>query len=123
MRPAEPTLFVLGHDEAGALRCTRMQVPLRSSRVEIFNQFNDEHLPTGQYSGNAFAGKLVFPIDAFSANHALFVKLERRGWFFDEAGWLELPSAEHSEPLTAEVASVEPGFVPAPNIDNFVPLR
>jgi LmbE family N-acetylglucosaminyl deacetylase len=123
MRPAEPTLFVLGHDEAGALRCARMQVPLRSSRVEIFNQFTAEHLATGHYSGNAFSGKLVLSIDAFSANHVLFVKLDRRGWFFDEAGWLELPAAVHPGPIVAEAFAAEQPWVPAEKIDNVVALQ
>jgi hypothetical protein len=100
-----------------------MQVPLRSSRVEIFNQFTAEHLATGQYSGNAFSGKLVLSIDAFSANHALFVKLDRRGWFFDEAGWLELPAAVHSELVVADACTAEQPWVPGEKIDNVVALE
>ena len=123
MRSRRPALFILGRDEAGTLRCARMQVPLRSSRVGIFNQFNNEQVAAGQYSGNAFAGELVFPIDAFSANHALFVKLERRGWFFDEAGWLELPAAVHSEPIVAEAFAAEQPGVPSEKIGNVMALQ
>src|SRR5436853_786810 len=71
LRPTESTLFVLGYDEAVALRCVRMQIPLRSSRVEIFDAGNNEQL-AALYSGDAFTGELVVPIDAFSLNHALF---------------------------------------------------
>ena len=116
MRPSKLALFILGHDEGGGLRCARIQIPLCSSDVEIFDQVNDEQLATGQYSGDACAGELVVPINAFSPNHAVFVKLERRGWFFDEAGWLELPAAVHSEPVAAEAFAAE-------KIDNVVTLR
>ena len=125
VRPRKPALFILGHDEAVGLRCARMQVPHRSLRVEIFDQVNDQQLAAGHYSGDAFTGDLVVPIDAFSPNHALFVKLKRRGWFFDQAGWLELPPAVvHSEPVAAEAFVTEQSpWVPAEKIDNVVALQ
>ena len=123
MRPRKPALFILGHDEAGMLRCARMQVPLRSSDLEIFDQVNDEQLPTGQYSGDACAGELVVPINAFSLNHTVFVKLERRGWFFDEAGWLELPAAVDSEPVDAETFAAEQPWVLTEKIDKIAALE
>ena len=121
MVPKQPTLFILGHDEAGALRCARMQVPVRSSCVEMFDCITDERLDVGRYHGDAFSGELAIPVDIFSPVDTLFVKLERRSWFFDEAGWLELPPAERSEPLATEVSSADYAYVPAPNTDNFVP--
>lgn len=123
MCPRKPALFILGHDEVGALRCARMQVPLRSSRVEIFDQANDEQFAVGRYSGDAFAGELAIPVGIFSPVHALFVKLERRGWFFDEAGWLELPAAVHPGPLPGEAFTAEQPWVPADKIENVVALR
>ena len=88
----------------------------------MFDWATDARLDAASYRGNAFAGELVAPIDAFSPNHALFVKLERRGWFFDEAGWLELPAAVHSEPVAAETFAAEQPWVLAEKIDNLVPL-
>ncbi len=99
MRTAQPALFVLGHDKAGALRCLRMQLPVRSSRVEVFDCVTDQRLCTARYRGHAFAGELAVPIDIFSPRDPLFVKLERRSWFFDEAGWLEIPATVHPEPV------------------------
>jgi LmbE family N-acetylglucosaminyl deacetylase len=122
MLPKQPMLFILGHDEAGTLRCARMQVPVRSSCVEMFDCVTDERLDAGRYHGDAFLGEVAIPIDIFSPADTLFVKLERRSWFFDEAGWLELPPAEHFEPLGAEVSSADYAYVPAPNTDIFVPL-
>ena len=93
MRIPEPALFVLGHDEAGGLRCLTMRVPARSSPAEMLDSGTLEPVAVAQYRGNAFTSELAIPINIFSPAHALFVKLERRSWFFDEAGWLEVPSA------------------------------
>jgi LmbE family N-acetylglucosaminyl deacetylase len=123
MRPTEPTLVVLGHDEIGALRCARMRLLVRSSDVQMFDWVTDERLGAARYSGDAFAGELVVPIDVFSPNHSLFVKLERRGWFFDEAGWLELPAVVHSEPVAAEAFAGEQPWLPAEKIDNVGALQ
>jgi LmbE family N-acetylglucosaminyl deacetylase len=94
MRLSEPTLFVLGRDEAGASRCVTMCVPARSSRVEMVDSASLDHVARAQYCGNAFAGQLTIPVSIFSSAYAIFIKLERRSWFFDEAGWLEIPPAE-----------------------------
>jgi LmbE family N-acetylglucosaminyl deacetylase len=107
MRTSEPTLFVLGRDKAGEVRCATMRVPARSSRVELLDSVTSHRIAMARYRGNAFSGELAVPVSIFSSGHAIFVKLERRSWFFDEAGWLEvLPvrSGETAEPVrdTAE---------------------
>ena len=94
MRVSEPALFVLGRGEAGALRCVTMRVPARSSRVEIRDSASLDHVAGARYYGNAFAGQLTIPLSIFSSVSAIFVKLERRSWFFDEAGWLDIPPAK-----------------------------
>jgi LmbE family N-acetylglucosaminyl deacetylase len=99
MRTAQPALFLLGHDETGALCSLRMQVPVRSSHVEVFDCVTGQQLCTARYRGHAFAGELAVPIDIFSPRDPLFVKLERRSWFFDEAGWVEVPATARSETI------------------------
>lgn len=98
MRMTDPALFVLGRDEGGALRCATMRVPARSSLVEMLDSASLDCVAKAQYCGNAFAGQLTIPLNIFSSASAIFVKLERRSWFFDEAGWLEIPPAE-SRPI------------------------
>jgi hypothetical protein len=106
MRMSEPALFVLGRDKAGALRCLTMRVPGRASRVEMLDSASPGSVPEVKYSGNAFAGQLTIPVRNFLAASPIFVKLERRSWFFDEAGWLEVPPAKSRpipEPQRGEV--------------------
>ena len=111
MRMSEPTLFVLGRDEAGALRCVTVRIPARSSRVEILDSASLDCIAKAHYCGNAFAGRLTIPISIFSSASAIFVKLERRSWFFDEAGWLEIPPAESQPIPDPQRDEVEAGVV------------
>jgi LmbE family N-acetylglucosaminyl deacetylase len=99
MRMSEPALFVLGRDEAGAVRCATMRVPARSAGAEMLDSASLDDVAEAQYCGNAFAGQLTIPVAIFSSASAIFVKLERRSWFFDEAGWLEIPAVE-APPIT-----------------------
>ena len=110
---AQPKLFVLGHDVDGGIRCVRMRVPVHSCIAEAFDCRTTERVDLAPYRGNTFAGEFAIPVDIFSQVHALFVKLERRSWFFDEAGWLEVPALVESplrrlsrtQLITAEVLS------------------
>jgi GT2 family glycosyltransferase/LmbE family N-acetylglucosaminyl deacetylase len=98
----QPALFVLGHSAAGRLRCVRMQLPLQSSTVEMFDCLTHERLCVARYRGNAFGGEFAMPLDIFSSAHALFVKLEDRSWFFDKAGWFETSPTARSEHIRVE---------------------
>ena len=111
MRMSEPTLFVVGRDEAGALRSVTMRVPARSSRVQMLDSASLDYVAGAQYCGNAFAGQLTIPVSIFSSAYAIFIKLERRSWFFDEAGWLEIPQAVSQPIAEAERDELEAGLV------------
>ena len=107
VRTTETTLFLLGHDSTGAPRCIKTRLPRRSCEAEMVNCSADLRT-TGRYRGNLFGGEFEIPVGLFSSPRPLFVKLERRSLFFDEAGWLEIPPlvrAEESEShLDAEPA-------------------
>jgi LmbE family N-acetylglucosaminyl deacetylase len=47
---------------------------------------------TGRFRGDRRTLRLLLPHDAFAEAERLFVKLERRWGFFDEAGWREVPA-------------------------------
>lgn len=108
VRTGETALFLLGRDTAGALQCLKGRLPVHSCKVEMSVCSDGQSYTTAHYRGNTFAGEFIIPIDVFSPAHALFVKLERRSLFFDEAGWLEVPPAvpvrPHAPPIAAEPA-------------------
>ena len=64
-----------------------------------------------QYCGNAFAGQLTIPASIFSSASSIFVKLERRSWFFDEAGWVEIPPAESQSIAESQSSGVQAGLM------------
>lgn len=84
------TVFVVGHDNGSNLRCIRAKLPMRTSAVPISDIGRGRNLAPASYRGGAFSGALEIPMSIFSSQYPLFIKIERRGWFFDEAGWLEL---------------------------------
>src|SRR5262249_27718916 len=99
MRLTRATLFVLGSDVTGRVRCLRTLVPVHLSAVEVFDCSTSARIHLAQYHGDALAGEFALPLDVFSPAHAVFVKLERRSLFFDEAGWLETPAV--TKPMLA----------------------
>lgn len=110
IRASEPALFVLGQDSLGTPCCLKARLPVRSSEIGLSEYLSGQERIKARYQGNAFAGELTIPIDLFSPARALFVKLERRTLFFDEAGWLEVPAAVPSRP-TAPLEAVERSLV------------
>ncbi|HZR04971.1 MAG TPA: PIG-L family deacetylase [Candidatus Udaeobacter sp.] len=86
-----PTLFILGREEGGRICCLRMSIPRRSSTVAVFDCRRGEPVCLAQYRGVRFAGEFTVPLQMFSPESLLFVKLERRLLFFDETGWFEVP--------------------------------
>jgi LmbE family N-acetylglucosaminyl deacetylase len=89
VRTGDTALFLLGRDAKGAVHCLRSNLPSRSCKVDMANCSADLRI-TAHYRGNTFAGDFTIPVHLFSPAHSLFVKLERRSLFFDEAGWLEV---------------------------------
>ena len=89
---AAPRLFVFGYDRVEGLRCVAIPLSGRPGRVEMRDVARDRRVGVAEYRGHGLAGQLTIPSDIFSSAHALFVKVERRRfWFFDEAGWREIP--------------------------------
>jgi LmbE family N-acetylglucosaminyl deacetylase len=109
IRTRDPALFVLGRDSEGAPCCLKTRLPVRSCNIEMSEYFSDQHRATARYHGNAFAGEFTIPINIFSPAGKVFVKVERRSLFFDEAGWLEIPAIVHSRPA-ASLTPAEPSL-------------
>jgi len=84
------TALVVGYDQHSNLRCIKTDLPLSTSVLEITDLTRGEKVDPGKYRGSSFSGDLEIPAGLFAPEQPLFIKIERRGWFFDEAGWLEL---------------------------------
>jgi len=85
------TLLVLA--DAGGGRIRRLSCPLPSlpGPLALTDPSTRLDLSRGRFVGGPFAGELRLPADLLSGSRRLFLKLERRFGFFDEAGWLEVP--------------------------------
>jgi hypothetical protein len=58
----------------------------------MLNCATNQRIGIARYRGHLFAGEFTLPLHLFSPIHDLFIKVDRRSWFFDEAGWIEIPS-------------------------------
>jgi hypothetical protein len=61
----------------------------------------------GRYRGHPLAGKFTLPLHLFSPVHDLFIKVDRRSWFFDEAGWIEIPTVPNLTKVSLSMISAE----------------
>jgi LmbE family N-acetylglucosaminyl deacetylase len=84
--------FILGRDSIGRTRACQFRVPGCSADLEMFDCVTNHSVGIARYRGHAFGGEVALPLHLFSPLHDLFIKVDRRSWFFDEAGWIKIPS-------------------------------
>ncbi len=84
-------LFILGRDSVGQTRACQIRLPGSSADVEMLDCATNHSVGIARYRGHPFAGEFALPLHLFSPIHDLFIKVDRRSWFFDEAGWIEIP--------------------------------
>ncbi|HEY5035574.1 MAG TPA: hypothetical protein VII74_00410, partial [Chthoniobacterales bacterium] len=89
LRAEATTLYLLGHDHFG-LRRFRTTLPGRSTRLDLIDCGTGDIACVGQYCGDAFRAEISLPMNHFVSSRSVFMKLDRRVWFFDEAGWLQI---------------------------------
>lgn len=99
IRRGEMALFLCSRDKAGALRCLKAGLPIRAGTFVMLDCASGQRRLVAHYRGDSFTGEFMIPLDLFSPVHAVFVKLERRSLFFDEAGWLEVPPPVRSRQM------------------------
>jgi LmbE family N-acetylglucosaminyl deacetylase len=92
--------FILGRDSLGRTRACQIPLPSRSADLEVLDCATNRSIGIARYRGHPFAGEFTLPLHLFSPIHDLFIKVDRRSWFFDEAGWIEIPRV----PCLANVA-------------------
>jgi len=99
--------FILGRDSLGRKRVCQIRLPGCSGDFEMLDCATNRSVGIGRYRGHPFAGEFTLPLHLFSPLHDLFIKVDRRSWFFDEAGWIEIPSVPSLTDLTPSMISAE----------------
>lgn len=84
--------FILGRDSLGRKRACQIRLPGCSADVEMLDCATNHSIGSARFRGHPFSGEFALPLHLFSPIHDLFIKVDRRSWFFDEAGWIEIPS-------------------------------
>jgi len=90
---ARDKFYILGRDSIGRTRGCHIRLPGCSADLEMLDCATNHSVAIARYRGHPFGGRLTLPLDPFSPLHELFVKVDRRSWFFAETGWIEIPSA------------------------------
>lgn len=90
LRAEETTLYLIGHDRTGAVVSFCLQLPARNARFQVTDLKTRHRIAIATYRGNAFHGTVALPITRFAEDRPIYLKLNRRSYFFDEAGWLEI---------------------------------
>ena len=90
LRAEGTPLYLLGHDTFGGFRRLRTILPGRSSKIDLIDCATGAIACVGRYQGDVFSAEILLPMHGFDAGRAVFVKIDRRVWFFDEAGWIEI---------------------------------
>jgi LmbE family N-acetylglucosaminyl deacetylase len=109
LRGEGASLYLLGHDAFGGLRRLRTTLPGRTAKIDLIDCVTGAIACVGAYQGDPFRAGILLPVHDFAVSHAVFVKLDRRVWFFDEAGWLEIasPVSQLTVPRLQQIASRE----------------
>ncbi len=90
LRAEQTSLHLLGHDTFGRLCRLHTTLPGRTTKLDLIDGATGAIASVGRYHGDAFRAEILLPMHGFAASRPVFVKLDRRVWFFDEAGWLEI---------------------------------
>ena len=107
LRMQRSKFFILGRDSLGRKRACQISIPSCSGDFEMLDCTTNRRVGIGCYRGHPFAGELTLPLRLFSPVHDLFIKVDRRSWFFDEAGWIEIPSVPNLSKVSLSMISTE----------------
>jgi LmbE family N-acetylglucosaminyl deacetylase len=109
---SEPHLLLLAWGPGGKPRHLDVRLPVQTGEIELRDLNARRLILVANYCGNRFGGELEIPLAIFCREHPLFLKLERRGWFFDEAGWIEVPLAARQRSVARGVGAMKQSAIP-----------
>jgi hypothetical protein len=100
-------LFILGRDSLRRTHACQIRLPSRSADLEVLDCATNRSIGIARYRGHPFAGEFTLPLHLFSPIHDLFIKVDRRSWFFDGAGWIEIPGVPSLARIALSMISAE----------------
>jgi LmbE family N-acetylglucosaminyl deacetylase len=106
--PGEPRLLVLGYDMSHRFIATFAAIPDSLGPVELFDCRSGDAISVLPCENNPSTGvHITIPANIFCFGHPLYIKLQRRRIFFDEAGWIQIPARSRALPTSAREWAVE----------------
>jgi len=99
--------FILGRDVLERTRTCQIRLPSRTADLQVWDCATNRSIGIARYRGHPFAGELTLPLHLFSPIHDLFIKVDRRSLFFDEAGWIDIPSVPSLTKVTPSIISTD----------------
>ena len=97
--------FILGRDVLERTRTCQIRLPSRTADLQVWDCATNRSIGIARYRGHPFAGELTLPLHLFSPIHDLFIKVDRRSLFFDEAGWIAIPGLPNLASIALSVIS------------------
>jgi LmbE family N-acetylglucosaminyl deacetylase len=107
IRVQKSKFFVLGRDSLGRKQACQILLPGRSADLEMLDCATNRSIGIARYRSQSFGGEIAVPLHLFPPIHDLFIKVDRRSWFFDEAGWMEIPGVPSPARTDQPLISVE----------------
>lgn len=105
-RKKSPVAFVCGYAGDKSIRSVAVEFSKKIDQAEIRDIDAEKQMGIAAYRDDGFVANLRIPTDLFDPAQPIFIKLARRRlFFFDEAGWQEVPAA--SPPLASPAACRE----------------
>ncbi|MEY2538106.1 MAG: hypothetical protein QOG67_1846 [Verrucomicrobiota bacterium] len=105
---ARPRLWILGHDLTKRFNSVVIPIRARSSTAQMSDYKSGEDIAIAACHGKLFTGlRVTIPSDLFSTNSPIYAKVERRGSFFDDFGWIEVQAEDYRIPSDAPIPAVD----------------
>jgi len=100
-------LLVAGCDRFGELQSVCLPIDAQGRVLRMYDGTLSEFLGTARSDGTLFRGlQVILPGNIFAFDRGLYVKVERRGVFFDEDGWIDANEPPQAPPAAeAEIAA------------------
>ncbi|MEO5802404.1 MAG: PIG-L family deacetylase [Verrucomicrobiota bacterium] len=98
-------LHVIGSDSCGDRVQRSIVLPARSAVINIVDSVSGSIVAQAAFRKSRGKLELLIPLSVFSSVQKIFVKLENRWHFYDEAGWREIPLRASNETFSSSVVS------------------